>query len=962
MRLKNLLISCAGIVFFTWASTNFAFGQTAETVSPQQIAEQAKRDAGLYKYKASYLKFVGTTASSIPYAGGGIRATANLNAEVAEKEAARKTALANAMTAQVILENPSLSSKDRRSDIVSRLKSDSGQASILAVVGIERIETALEKRFSDLEGFETELAESKIILSEMKDEIAETSKSIRSGNQEILTKIQEGQVDSLTAYLATRDALINVHSEVQHSARMMIEHEKNMAENFEAASSERKSQVANLLSVGEDTRSAVIRVEQSQNETADLIRRQGSVMNSISATTSITRSASTFNAKHTFAKLPPEERLNILNSPGSDDYVAILGHLQPEAQEAAENEFRSVAIKQQNDINFRSNVETAQAVVGGIQTLGNVFDWEFTKSEDFNEGVQYFNVAAGLALSGGNPMAMISALGGLGGAPSGPSAGEMQILAKLAVMDQKLDDLLRGQEEIKTLIESSFESLNNKQLETLVALDRVGSDVLSLQQQSSSIMRNLIENSDLNSQIEQCGYINTESSGKMVFNYNQASELLKPGLVNRYMNSCQAAIDTLWYAYFSRDGKLSIRKFRGNIAAEADVRLNANGTTKSTVIDLNERVYAPLLDLLWREYGVFIDSNERPKDYKMPFRLILALSDPTVKFDDLRAKPFNAKYDSKTLFRALGDNSTRALAFEDMLYLLDADSINKVTQQFITALPLIYRNLGEGERNGRYILFDDQYISDNRSDEMAVIKKLRSQYRHLLHALNTSIAQQNLLSGDFVIPHVADHVISEKPSELRNRLIIAMQQNSVLSDNVLAYIIDTHLISKRLRPSQTFGSIELKSSDHSVNATENWAHNLFVYDKLVGRKIRSAPQAPRWSYLEEKGQDDQVTCGDELSWTCILPVDFEVENNQLQVCQSSVNDEGKNVKGDCYSFDLPDPAFLDRRQLKLRNQVGELYESREALLAAIELLDETFSLQLPLGADVTNQNIWYSIH
>jgi len=961
VRIRTSLALITGALLLLNPSLSNAQQPTSQTATVDQIKE-AKRQAGLLKYKAAHLRFSGTSASSIPYAGGAIEATAHLNAEAAEKDSARKTALANALTAQLFLDKPELSSEARRVEIETTLKNDPDQASVLGIVGIERVRVAVDKHFSDQVAFQTDVTKSHNVLEGLNKDILDTSRRIREGNQEIIAEIKEGKVDTLTAYLATKDAMVRVHAEVRASAQNMVSHELQMATKFEEAEQDRDSKHAQLISSGETAQASLNRVEVQLNINTQLLRRQGNAVSQIASKTDNIRSSTTFLSQNAFASKSPSERLEILKYPDSDAYKAVLGHLPKESRGDAEAEFRNAAKKEQNTLDFQSNVRTAQAVVGGIQTLGNVLGWEFTQKEDFNKGVQYFNVAAGLALSGGNPVAMISALGGLGGAPQGPSAGEMQILAKLAVMDKKLDQLIEGQEEIKDLIESSYEELTQKQLQTMIAIDRVGSDVLKLQQQSSSIMRNLMETSRLSTQIENCSYISKEFGSKIEFDYKTAVEILKPGLINSSMSSCQAGIDSLWYPYFSRDGKVDLRKFKGNIAAEAEVRLNGNGTNKSTVSDLNDAVYAPLLDLMWREYGVFIGGDERPENYDMALRLILALTQPETSFDVLRGKPFNSNFDSSDLNNALSSKATRDRAFEDILYLLDVESLEEVTSQFIVAMPLIYRNLGEGKRDDSYVLYDDMHITNNPADQTAVLKKMRSQFNHVLHGLNTSIAQQNLLSGDFLVPHVSDQVMSESPSDLRNRLITAMTHNQVLSENVIAYMLDSNLTSRRLRPKQKINNVVLPASNMALNVNVNWAQNLFVYDTLVKGKIDQKPQISRWSYLKESEEaKNDFECSENASWNCILPADLEIKNEKIKICRSSFNEDGEKVKGKCENFALPDPSILDHRKLKLRDQVRSLFETREALLAAGDLMDEEFNLDNGFITNRVKTDLWYAI-
>ena len=235
-----------------------------------------------------------------------------------------------------------------------------------------------------------------------------------------------------------------------------------------------------------------------------------------------------------------------------------------------------------------------------------------------------------------------------------------------------------------------------------------------------------------------------------------------------------------------------------------------------------------------------------------------------------------------------------------------------------------------------------------------ISNELESRYNHLLHALNISIAQQSLLSGDYLSLKIADIIFSNKHSDIRNRLIDAVKDNPQLANNVLIAYLDKHLINSRRTPDQNIDDVFVPGSSWAIDNSSNWATNLSVYQRLYLQKAEFLPSSSRWS--KTKAPTSSSICNnpnrdwnEHYNWSCIFPNDLKIIDNVLFIEKLRERD-GQLVLDDEVPLALPSPAKLETRQIA----------PYESLITLIQARDILLSYAWVLNTDIDNPEEFYS--
>ena len=202
---------------------------------------------------------------------------------------------------------------------------------------------------------------------------------------------------------------------------------------------------------------------------------------------------------------------------------------------------------------------------------------------------------------------------------------------------------------------------------------------------------------------------------------------------------------------------------------------------------------------------------------------------------------------------------------------------------------------------------------------------LTLQLNSILNALNISIAQQTLLSGDLLIPKISEIVFSNEQSDLRNNLIVAMDENPTLAQNVLVYWLNENIVSSRNMPKWQINeggkTVSLPASRDLETSTENTIYNLVAYDEF---------------YLNKLGytKDDEILCdGNNVGWQCILTKNVNIDQNMIVLNTSRLTDDGEIEISDSYKFALPTSKALQDRKIRVRGEVYDLVKKREEVIA-----------------------------
>ena len=964
---------CLSVSICTFASN--AHSQSIHRMeNPEQILEslQSPEDVKYIKGKrhAEQLMNLGAhTLGSVPLAGGALKGVMLEGAKPFVQDVEKREALAYRAASLNVYKFSDLPAENFQDNARALILKDPELQISMNLVGTTLlIDKILEQR-DDETFFAKRVRDSELVLTKSTEKIISLSDNLLSYGDKLLDEdgnvnptaldqIKSANLDTYEAYLVTQMAIKKAETDLLKGVENDLSNDRDFVASYTKRFGGGSALAAESILKGEKAAVAADLAYRQTTLNTNILLSNSELLSDIDYKTDNIQSGTVFQSFNDFRQLSPDEQLDILNGKNPMGHDAMFGHLVDDPADPDDRYDRTIntltesAKKQKSRENLVEGVETARAVVGGIQVIGELLEWEFTQTEDFQKGAQYFNVAAGLALSGGNPMAIVGALSGLTGGSSGPSAGEQMILAKLAKMDKKLDDLLKGQDEIKSLIEIKTNEIKEMQFQTLEKLDDVNSGIYRLQHLGAATIRNVLDSSQLSRQLKSCDAVVNQMQAKGWYlspKLDQMNEIISASASSNTFMQCSLAIDSLWdsnvfeKSQYSKNYSIKLDKFNANIAMISGIKTSATGEQKSDVLEINDKVWKPLLELMWSEYDVEISAN-RPTDYEMVFKLIAALSEPNFSLESFGSSEYVASSKATAAKSIWKQDSLRERFFEDFTDLLDPVELVRVTEHYITMMPFmdLTKDIGDGSSDS-YKLFSTEELSEvgNAQRLKNISSKIESQFNHNLHALNVAIAQQNLLSGDYLSPKIGNVIFSTgyKNHELRNKLLIALEENPTLSKNVLISYINGQLVAQRNIPERYLDEVRLDGSDKMLTNQANWANNLALYQQLHLAETNTdfVPKNERWTKIESASNTD-LCSEDNINWSCILPSNFRIIDNKI-VFEKTIFRDGKIVNAGNVELGLPTAAELETKKTRPKASVADLITVREKLLNAGNLMN-----------------------
>lgn len=653
-----------------------------------------------------------------------------------------------------------------------------------------------------------------------------------------------------------------------------------------------------------------------KGQTKIIIQGEKILLNSRSAA-----AASNFLVVNEFHKLSPAQKVSELNKQESPWKKRLLAagledsDLQ-QLQDAAESQ------KLKQDI-----VDTTNDIANGVNafaTIAKGLGWKFAQKKEFNDAVKYTNVIASTVTNylSRNPIGAINALaGGLfgGGASAGPSAGGQQILAKLEEMDVKLDKLLDGQEKILASIEESTKQLMTISNKILQKSDKALEDLDLLIELNSNILDSIEQYSEVPQKLGYCqDFINDMQ--KLNSSFVEFQKTFAQ-YTNQYKN-CQAVIDKL--IPISSIKKDRIHPYF-NIAMSSE--RDATGKV-SPQLNKVRNDFRPLLKVLWSIDGLPYDRSKWEIEEKYSVaKLVSALATPSDNFENLRTKSQQFSSDADVVLQAIHKYGFSSDVDGVFLDLLDTKRIENTVNYLIYISPIKPLIDPESILNTPKLLTKDNLFKNKQYEN-----DLRNQYNYALQAVNIAIAQQTLLSGDLLIPHIHDIVFSPSQSEFRDEILNALSRNDVLSKNLMIYSINNSLALKRNLPALEWTDTYCASQLEQSNTETLYQCNLRYYQQAFCLKSNSVNASC------ETSKPDLQT-----KWSYVLPEGYRLEGSNIIF---SLKDSS-TVK-----IKLPSASELSNAQLIRNKSIDRLLQLRHKLLISADL----FNVEKPL--DWKTQQIW----
>jgi len=681
-----------------------------------------------------------------------------------------------------------------------------------------------------------------------------------------------------------------------------------------------EDQVQALRAKQNETSSSVaesIRVGQSAEAAATLSflqsQQNGVVLGRIEKISNQTLEGVAYLKFRDFQTMSPTQQIEVLKNKDHPIYKQLVGGLAGTAAEDKIREIRRPAEIQKLKQDIASTTQTALAAVNGIATIGSKLGWDFVEDEKFQDGLKVANALGGLAISfaTGNPVTAINAVVGLfGGNEVGPSAGEQEILQKLAVIDQKLDKVLKNQEQIIKLIEQASFDILKAEATTWSKIDSLDKRFDEIDQLATQILFAIGEYSALSDRLEECRNFRFFGKENQTILTHQERISFFNSNRDRYAK-CRAGLNRILPIRF--DPKWD---FHPHLTMAMDVaRNNSNGIVESKLLNFNNKVFIPLLENLWDSQGLSNFESQAVKNARA--RMIVALTEPSTYLDGLREKPF--KIDSK-----LSDGIKQGRVFAEGNFLLHDHFLNLINpDRLIDALELLifmtpYIDT-ENTSSGNPSLLSRDDISQIKQQNLSNTSgptELFYQYNSALHVLNVAIAQQTLLSGDLLTPKLADIIFSEERSKRKNKILMALESNETLANNVMLFAIDRAVRTANLLPERKISDrIVLPASVDVQSDFENWALNLEHYDRL----------------FNSNASNESACSIDNQGWHCIFPNSWSITNGKIKIQLDVDENEPTDTKKDV-TFDLIPPNDVQRRQMRLRNDLVRLLALREKLI------------------------------
>jgi hypothetical protein len=401
-------------------------------------------------------------------------------------------------------------------------------------------------------------------------------------------------------------------------------------------------------------------------------------------------------------------------------------------------------------------------------------------------------VQIGMAIAGGNYLAVAQAIPGVGSFLSsvgfGGGGGDSAVMSQLAAMDKKLDQLLAGQEEIKAELKELDKKVDKltdivirNHEEVMQQLTRIEQDVL---------LNRAVEIENLKKEFYSC---------YSVFDFQRPNALSQAGISKVYdyptkelyfaahvedFHRCQSALKS----FLAPSSISPVFTYQTNPAAA--------GQSPSQT-DISQQAY--LDDIVEPTFVYFRDKYAQPNLDPLVSNALLQVNltsnDIYHKYSVLQ-KPHRANNLTSDL---ISDSLT------DKHLFINASALSEVAD-FVPAVLGLWSFV---DFRTNLLLGRDQLLATPTvftKTRLAVVRELTEPpLRRLLQLLDTALAQQSLLSGDILLPELARDVATKNQANQKTVEAI-LKSNLLLRHNLTLYLIADHLRTTGT-PTETYGTI-----------------------------------------------------------------------------------------------------------------------------------------------------------
>ena len=232
--------------------------------------------------------------------------------------------------------------------------------------------------------------------------------------------------------------------------------------------------------------------------------------------------------------------------------------------------------------------------------------------------------------------------------------------------------------------------------------------------------------------------------------------------------------------------------------SNAALAVNADAATQQlgTSLDRVQAHFGVLVNMLWSSLGLIGDWKKDSASM-----LIAALCEPSQTFSNLEQRPFGFQAVTKEISSSLskvGLSTGRSDLNQLFVQMIDPDRlVTSIDHLLLVAAtwPLLDPRSPIGQQELLSLLDIEKGAQYANNVQNVFIQS------SIL--LNIAIAQQSLLSGDILLPQLRDFVQRGGSDE---KILLALSQNSILTENLMLYIVRSSLMtSRRLRERNVLG-------------------------------------------------------------------------------------------------------------------------------------------------------------
>jgi len=561
--------------------------------------------------------------------------------------------------------------------------------------------------------------------------------------------------------------------------------------------------------------------------------------------------------------------------------------------------------------------------IGSAQDIKHVR--EFAKGASVVVSVA--NIAG--AFISGNFIGGLMSLGGVAGlgGDSGDAQRHEEIMEALAqidekitIIDKKVDKVLELQ--IDTL--KSIYALHNNLIESVKSIKYDLKMVLWEQQVLKEVV---MDSSDLNSKINSC---------KVFLNTREITEELKPSYVDFRYGSFDNWSDLTYHLGSYEDKWQACEDGMSILFAKDDInswlKMQSYSDTSGEnglVSQFIDPIYLPTLALLQQNYGYTTG-------------VFYALANPSLDYS----------FDSRAFVDdSLVDDSKNNMG--NISNLIHTQKLKYYTYMLMETL--LYDNF-----RGVQKPYDiEEIVASNNSNHTLSFIKINS----ALKSINLAIAQQNLISGDLVVPLIHNKLFSNTPESeaIRDNTIRALANNSFLAHNYLV-----HQFRKEFE-------LTGRNPDDPSTYVNRLEQNLARYRDMYDSCSDSCEEYMNLFYTNWNKEDGVIKTkivGKEIH--------LESKSGQKAVLQMPHPD---HIANNIYAYDVEINELIELRDklisfaienfraIKIDNLYHTLYKDGESsnmppvlIAAKNHLINDSETLEIPLDTyDIENDNVTIKI-